>query len=224
MIKILDAPSMLNLFHGARALFLAPHTDDVELGCGATLARCVEQAETVDVAVFSTATSSLPPGSSPHRLKFEFLKAMDQYHIPPERIHVYDYQVRRLNYSRQDILEDLITLRNSIQPNIVFTPSGGDIHQDHQVVHNESLRAFKTVTMLGYELPWNYFHFETRVFVSVTAEQMELKLRALQAYESQFEKNRGYFDEEFIKGLARVRGIQQGVPYSEAFELITLKV
>lgn len=215
---------MLNLFQGARALFLAPHTDDVELGCGATLARCVEQAETVDVAVFSTAADSLPAGSNPDRLKIEFLKAMEQYQIPQERIHVYDYKVRRLNYSRQDVLEDLVKLRNSIRPNIVFTPSGGDVHQDHQVVHNESLRAFKTVTMLGYELPWNHFHFETRVFVSVAEEQIALKLRALQAYESQFEKNRGYFDEEFIKGLARVRGTQQGVPYSEAFELITLKV
>lgn len=215
---------MLNMFQGSRALFLAPHTDDVELGCGATLARCVEQAETVDVAVFSTAADSLPAGSNPDRLKLEFLKAMEQYQIPPERLHVYDYTVRRLNYSRQDVLEDLVKLRNSIRPNIVFTPSGGDVHQDHQVVHNESLRAFKMVTMLGYELPWNHFHFETRVFVSVTEEQIALKLRALQAYESQFEKNRGYFDEEFVKGLARVRGIQQGVRYSEAFELITLKV
>ena len=215
---------MLNLFQGARALFLAPHTDDVELGCGATLARCVEEWETVDVAVFSTAAQSLPHGSDPERLKNEFLTAMKEYQIPRERLHVFDYQVRRLNYSRQDVLEDLVQLRSSIRPNIVFTPSGGDLHQDHQVVHNESLRAFKAVTMLGYELPWNHFHFETRVFANVTKEHLATKLRALHAYESQFEKNRGYFDEEFIKGLARVRGIQQGVEYSEAFELVTLKV
>lgn len=215
---------MLNLFHDARALFLAPHTDDVELGCGATLARAVEQADTVDVAVFSTATESLPEGSSPDRLKNEFLKAMEEYRIPPERLHIHNYTVRRLNYSRQDVLEDLVRLRQTIQPNIVLTPSGSDVHQDHQVLHNESLRAFKTVTMLGYELPWNHFHFESRVFVSVTPEQIALKMRALQAYKSQFEKNRGYFDEEFIRGLARVRGVQQGVSYAEAFELITLKV
>lgn len=215
---------MLNLFQGARTLFLAPHTDDVELGCGATLARCVEECETVDVVVFSTAGQSLPEGSDPDRLTKEFLKAMEEYKIPRERLHVYDYQVRRLNYSRQEVLEDLVQLRSSIRPNIVFTPSGGDVHQDHQVVHNESLRAFKNVTMLGYELPWNHFHFETRVFTNVSEEHLATKLRALQAYKSQFEKNRGYFDEEFIKGLARVRGIQQGVKYSEAFELVTLKV
>lgn len=214
----------MNIFSGARALFLAPHTDDVELGCGATLARCVEECETVDVVVFSTATQSLPDGSAPDRLKTEFLKAMEEYSIPRERIHVFDFEVRRLNYSRQEVLEELVKLRAQLNPNIVFTPSRGDVHQDHQVVHNESLRAFKTVTMLGYELPWNHFHFESRVFVHVTEAQMDKKLIALQAYESQIEKNRGYFEAEFIKGLARVRGIQQGVPYSEAFELITLKV
>ncbi len=214
---------MLNLLQGARALFLAPHTDDVELGCGATLARCVEECETVDVAVFSTATQSLPEGSAPDRLKTEFLHAMEEYDIPADRIHVFDYEVRRLSYDRQDVLEDLVQLRTKVRPNIVFTPSGGDVHQDHQVVYNESLRAFKAVTLLGYELPWNHFHFETRVFLSVTPEHMETKLRALQAYVSQVEKNRGYFDPEFLRGLAKVRGIQQGVEFAEAFELITLK-
>lgn len=214
----------MDLFSGARALFLAPHTDDVELGCGATLARCVEQCETVDVAVFSTASQSLPPGSAPDRLKREFLAAMTHYDIPGNRLHVYDYEVRRLNYSRQDVLEDLVRLRAQIQPTIVFTPSGGDVHQDHQVVHVESLRAFKTVTILGYELPWNHFHFESRVFVNVTETHLNAKLQALTAYESQMAKNRAYFDPEFIRGLACVRGVQQGVPYSEAFELVTLKV
>lgn len=214
----------MDLFARARALFLAPHTDDVELGCGATLARCVEECASVDVVVFSTASDSLPSGSHPDRLRNEFMTAMQDYAIPDDRLHVFDYQVRRLNYSRQDVLEDLVRLRGQIEPTIVFTPSGGDVHQDHQVVHNESLRAFKTVTMLGYELPWNHFQFESRVFVNVTKAHLETKLRALTAYESQMAKNRRYFSPEFIWGLARVRGVQQGVPYSEAFELITLKV
>lgn len=214
----------MNLFSNARALFLAPHTDDVELGCGATLARCVEECASVDVAVFSSAAQSLPEGAPKDTLKKEFFAAMEHYAIPDARLHVFDYEVRRLNYSRQEVLEDLVRLRGEIRPTIVFTPSGGDVHQDHQVVHNESLRAFKTVTMLGYELPWNHFHFESRVFVSVSQSHLDTKLRALTAYESQLAKNRGYFDPDFITGLARVRGIQQGVPYSESYELITLKV
>jgi len=214
----------MKIFSGARALFIAPHTDDIELGCGATLARCVEECETVDVVVFSTAVESLPEGSPPDRLKIEFQNAMEEYAIPVERMHIFNFKVRRLNYSRQELLEELVRLRSILSPNIVFTPSGSDIHQDHQVVHNECLRAFKAVTILGYELPWNQFDFQSRVFVNVANRHLEKKLRALQAYRSQVEKNRSYFDPDFIKGLAKVRGIQQGVPYAEAFELITLKV
>lgn len=214
----------MSIFSGARALFLAPHTDDVELGCGATLARCTEECASVDVAVFSSAGQSAPEGSAPDRLKLEFLKAMEEYKIPSERLHIYDYEVRRLNYSRQDVLEDLVRLRSAIQPTIVFTPSRGDVHQDHQVVFNESARAFKTSTIFSYELPWNNFDFQNRGFVSVTEEHIAAKLRALGAYESQLEKNRSYFSEDFIRGLARVRGLQQGTEYAEAFELVTLKV
>lgn len=214
----------MNLFSGARVLFLAPHTDDVELGCGATLARCLEESSSVDVAVFSSAADSLPAGFSEDHLKTEFFEAMSSYDIPASRLHVYDYKVRRLNYHRQEVLEDLVSLRNRLSPTLVFTPSGGDVHQDHEIVHKESLRAFKTVTMLGYELPWNHFHFESRVFVSVSPEHLAAKLRALAAYKSQMEKNRRYFDPDFITGLARVRGLQQGVQLSEAFELITLKM
>jgi LmbE family N-acetylglucosaminyl deacetylase len=86
------------------------------------------------------------------------------------------------------------------------------------------MRAFKTVTLFGYELPWNHFQFATRVFVSVTPKHMEMKLKALTSYVSQIEKNRSYFDPEIIKSLARVRGLQQGTEFAEAFELVTLKV
>jgi len=214
----------LGIFENARALFLAPHTDDVELGCGATLARCIEECESVHVAVFSTASQSLPKTSPKDTLKIEFMQAMSCYNIPDNNLHIYDYEVRRLSYNRQDVLEDLVRLRELAKPTIVFTPSGNDVHQDHQVVYNESLRAFKKVTMFGYELPWNHFKFEGRVYVNVSQEHIEKKLKALQMYESQILKNRNYFDKEFIKGLARVRGTQQGVEYSEAFELVTLKV
>lgn len=64
--------------------------------------------------------------------------------------------------------------------------------------------------------------------MNVTEAYMDKKLAALQAYESQIEKNRGYFEAEFIKGIARVRGIEvseklstrltyRHIPWSEGF-------
>lgn len=214
----------MSIFTGTRALFVAPHTDDAELGCGATLARCLNECEKVDVVAFSSAAASLPLGSTTDRLVQEFRDAMDAYGIPKSGIHIYDFPVRYFDSHRQEILEKLIELRRFLEPTLVFIPAKGDVHQDHQVIHNECVRAFKNVSIFGYELPWNHFHFESNAFIEVSADDMESKLKALRCYSSQVEKGRGYFDSEFITGLARVRGLQYGVAQAEAFQVITLKV
>ena len=203
-----------------RVLILAPHTDDAELGCGGTMVRMLENGIALHVAAFSTARASLPPGSDPDLLRREFNAAMDILGIPQENRFIYDYQVRKLNYSRQEVLEEMIKLKKDIQPDMVLLPSGSDLHQDHEVVYNEGLRAFKEITVWGYELPWNHITFSAQAFVRLDSEHIDKKWEILQAYESQFKKARNYFTREFIEGLARVRGVQVKAEFAEAFEVI----
>jgi LmbE family N-acetylglucosaminyl deacetylase len=131
---------------------------------------------------------------------------------------VYKYEVRKLNYVRQEILEELIRIRERINPDLVFLPSLLDIHQDHQVIAVEGLRAFKNCSLLGYELIWNNRTFDTDCFIPVTAKQVKLKVKALQAYVTQ--RGKSYVDPVFIESMARVRGTQIGVEFAEAFEVI----
>ena len=206
-----------------RVLFLAPHTDDVELGCGGTMARLLDEGSEVYVAVFSTARASLPPGADPDMLRNEFKKAMDVLGISEERIFIYDYQVRKLNYSRQEVLEELVKLRRQIDPEMVFLPSGSDLHQDHEVLHAEGLRAFKDITVWGYELPWNHITFSAQAFITLEEKHLQAKWDALKVYESQIQKGRNYFTYDFIQGLAKVRGVQVRADYAEAFQVMRIK-
>lgn len=215
---------MQQLQQTQRILILAPHTDDAELGCGGTMARFLEEGSEVYVAAFSTARASVPKGSDPDILRKEFIQSMEILGVPEERYFIYDYKVRKLNYSRQEVLEEMITLRNTISPDMVFLPSGNDLHQDHEVVHNEGLRAFKGNSIWGYELPWNHVTFNTQAFVTLDKKHMEKKWEMMGVYESQLQKKRGYFDKDFIYGLAKVRGVQVGAEYAEAFDVIRLKV
>lgn len=203
-----------------KVLLLAPHTDDAELGCGGTMARMLENDIEIHVAAFSTARASLPPGADPDLLKNEFIASMKFFGIPENQLYIYDYEVRKLNYSRQEVLEELVRLRASIAPDMVLVPSGSDLHQDHQVVHNEGLRAFKEVTVWGYELPWNHISFSAQAFVTLEKRHLDKKWEALKLYESQFVKQRQYFTEEFIYGLAKVRGTQVRSEYAESYEVI----
>jgi LmbE family N-acetylglucosaminyl deacetylase len=127
-----------------------------------------------------------------------------------------DYDVRRFKEFRQNILEDLIRLRSEINPDLVFLPASQDIHQDHQAISEEGFRAFKNASVLGYELPWNNTSFNTDTIMEITEMNLNTKIEALKAYQSQ--RHRNYFNEDFIRGLAKVRGVQSGKQLAEAFE------
>src|SRR3984893_6769082 len=170
-----------------RVLVLAPHTDDAELGCGGTIARLLREGGNVFVAAFSTAEESLPPGAAPTRLRNEFLPDMHVLGISPDKTFVSGHPVRGLSYYRQELLEELVKLRNQVNQNMVFLPSASDLHQDHQVLNAEGLRCFKDMTVWGYELPWNNIGFPAQAFITLERCEVRAKWEALQTYKSQFE-------------------------------------
>lgn len=205
-------------------LFAAPHTDDAELGCGGTMARLLEQGSRVHVAVFSSAAQSLPPGAPETLLREECQAATARLGVPADNLTIFDYPVRHFPAHRQEILEDLVALRARIRPEAVFAPASGDLHQDHQVVHAECLRAFKDYNLFGYELPWNQISFSAQAFVDIQERHLVRKIKALGAYASQRQLNRVYFSEDFQRSLARVRGTQNKTSLAEAFEVLRLKL
>ena len=201
-----------------RVLVLAPHTDDGELGCGGTIARFCREGREVHYVAFSIATRSLPAGWAPDTLAKEVAAATKVLGIPPENLILYDYDVRRFKEFRQEILEELVKIGKRLKPDLVFVPSPTDIHQDHQVISEEGLRAFKNQTILGYEMPWNNLSFNTRSFSILSDHDIATKVEALKAYQSQ--AHRPYVNENFIRSLATTRGVQIGTEWAEAFEVI----
>ena len=205
-----------------RVLVLAPHTDDGEFGCGGTISRFIEEGKEVYYAAFSTAEESVPPPWPKDILKTEVREATKRLGIPEDNVIIYNFEVRKLGYSRQEILEELVSLRNQLQPELVFLPSPNDLHQDHLTIAEEGIRAFKTTSILGYEIPWNNIKFQTESFVILSEKHIESKIYTLDAYNSQ--KHRSYANADFIKSLARTRGVQIGATFAEVFEVIRLVI
>jgi LmbE family N-acetylglucosaminyl deacetylase len=200
-----------------RVLVLAPHTDDGEFGCGGTIARLVERGVEVRYVAFSIATKSLPPGFPPDTLAREVREATAEIGIPLEGLTVHDIEVRTFPEHRQEILELLIAIWEEWPPDAVLQPSLGDIHQDHQVVAAEGLRAFKRTTVLGYEIPWNSLNFNYQAYVALEPRYVERKVAALAKYASQ--QHRNYANPDYIWNLARTRGINVGRELAEVFEV-----
>ncbi len=203
-----------------RVLVLAPHTDDGELGCGASIAKFVSDGSEVFYVAFSICTRSLPPHLDPYTLEKEVKKATKVLGIKPENLFLYDYDVRHFPTHRQEILEELVKLKKQIEPDLVLMPNSDDIHQDHKTIYEEGLRAFKACTLMGYELPWNNFAFQTNSFVILEDQHLQVKKDALKCYESQL--HRSYLNDTFIESWAITRGVQIGYKYAEAFQIIRL--
>lgn len=201
-----------------RVLILAPHTDDGELGCGGTIAKLVEDDNDVYYAAFSAAEQSVPAGMPKNILRHEVKAATQVLGIPSQNLIIFNYQVRDFPLHRQEILDDMIRLQRELQPHLILLPAFHDIHQDHITIASEGLRAFKTTTILGYELPWNNMTINTTAFVFLEERHVNCKVEAMACYASQ--QARRYSSGDFIRSLATARGIQIGAQYAEAFEVV----
>lgn len=201
-----------------KILILAPHTDDGEFGCGGSIHKWISEGKKVYYATFSACKQSVLPQFPEDILITEVKEATAILGIRKENLILFDYEVRTFNYHRQEILDDMIQLRQDINPDLVVMPSMNDIHQDHKTIAEEGLRAFKFKSILCYEMPWNNLSFQTTCFSILTPENVSKKLEALQCYQSQ--AHRPYANPEFIKGLAINRGVQISKQNAEVFEVL----
>ena len=94
---------------------------------------------------------------------------------------MHDFDVRTFPDRRQDILELLVALWDEWRPDVVFQPSHHDVHQDHQTIAQEGLRAFKRTTILGYEIPWNNFDFSYGAYIALEQRHVERKVAAVRS-------------------------------------------
>ena len=207
----------------SKILVLSPHTDDGEIGAGGSIARFVEEGKEIHYVAFSSCEVSVPKDFPEDILKKECKKATEILGIPESNLILFDYEVRKFPFHRQEILDEIIKLNMKIKPDLVLTPSSNDTHQDHKTICEESLRAFKkTSSIWGYEHPWNNLTFTTDIFVRLEGKHIKKKIEALKAYKSQ--DFRAYFEERYIRALAYTRGTQVDYPFAETFELLRLLV
>ena len=199
-----------------RVLILGAHPDD-EMGCAGTIAHLVDSGATVEVLTFSGCHDLIPEGFTADDLASEWVNACARLGVQRRHMTLLDIPNRHFPQHRQEILSTLDERRGMYD--LVLVPSTGDAHQDHAAVAAEAVRVFKTTTMLGYELPLNAVDgSRLAAFVPLGAGALQAKLDHANAYRSQAAKP--YMDSGYIEGLARVRGLQSGHQYAEAFEVI----
>ncbi len=198
-----------------KVLALAPHTDDIELGCGGFLSKLKKQDVLIDVVAFSEAQ----PLSIGNPVE-EYQSAMKI--IKASKVEFLGYKPRYFHEKRQDILDYLWDTNKKNNYDMVLCPSSYDHHQDHQVIYEECFRAFKKTTIFGYEMPWNNRTFSTDIFVKLSKDDVYTKYQMVDCYKTQGE--RVFMNKEYIFDMARTRGLQIDSEFAECYEAIRVVV
>jgi LmbE family N-acetylglucosaminyl deacetylase len=191
-------------------LAIGAHPDDIELGCGGTLAKHAQEGARVEAVVFSKGRrGSL--SDKDRALETETALRL----LGASQITVYDFEDTQLWRFVTEMIEVLDRHIAAGKPDRVYTMFQHDRHQDHRAVYEASAIACRRVPqLLGYETPSSYPNFAPTVFETIEG-QLETKVRALMTHQSQGE--RLYMQEEKIRSAAHFRGVQVEVGPSEGF-------
>ena len=202
-------------FFGKRVLFLGAHPDDIELGCGALLHHIVRQTELLCVTLSDNQTNP-----DLQNVKNEHFDSMAVLGVPTGKILLGPFTTRVFPDSRQEILEYFLSLRRDFKPDLIFVHSKQDVHQDHLTMTDEALRAFRGITVLGFDVVRSSYGFFPHFLVEVTEEDVNKKIEALACYKTY--RDRYYFNSELTRSIMVRHGALAECPFAEGFDILRI--
>jgi len=214
-------------------LILSPHADDEILGCGGFISKFSKQNYQINVLILTNASKGAPEIYSSEEIK----KLRNEAKIANSIIGTKNLFFENLpalnlnNYPLYKITNIIDKYIKDINPEIVLIPSINDIHDDHKIIFKASKvsmrlnKKTKLKKILSYEVlsetEWNENEkcFNPNYFVSLTKNEIKLKVNAFLKYNSQIKKYPHPRSKEAIINLSKVRGSQAYMDYAEAFKI-----
>lgn len=198
-----------------KVLCLGAHPDDIEIGCGGTLLQVLGQRSEAQLfwVVFAAGGARRAEaragaeafGKSANRLRTVF----------------HDFEDGFLPYEGEAVKRRFEELKGEVDPDLIFTHSREDLHQDHRLVNELCWNTFRDHLILEFEIPkYDGDLGRPNLFVPLDRATMDAKIESLlRCFPSQSKKH--WFDEELFRGLARVRGMECRAEdgYAEGFSL-----
>lgn len=222
----------------SRTLIIAAHPDDEVLGCGGTIARLVREGHEVFTAILGEGVTSRSLGPEADARGIESLRLQSKevaVCLGVSKIFNFDLPDNRFDaLPLLDIVKIVEDLIERLAPSIIYTHHSGDLNIDHVLTNRAVLTATRPMKdgvvkeIFAFEVPsaTHWFFGQTRsngfqpnVFMDI-AQTLELKIKAMQIYESEIRSFPHPRAPEAIRSLARFRGSQSGLDAAESFELV----
>ncbi len=196
-------------------LCIGAHSDDIEIGVGGTLLRLLEEGVKLDVhwCVLSASGNRGEEALSSARA---FLESAES-----QSIELASFEDSFFPSQTREIKNWLLAVRDKVVPDIIFTHSREDEHQDHREISRLTTNVFRDHFVLEYEIPkWDGDLIQRNAYVPLTADIMERKVALLHRHFAT-QRSKDWFDGDTFRSLARLRGMECRAPgrFAEAFTI-----
>jgi len=196
-----------------RIFAIGAHPDDIELGCGGTIIKHIENGDSVFVLILSNGEKGY------HDVLGEECKSsLGLLGIPEENIFFGNLPDGFIsdNQNTVDIIESYI---KKLRITRIYTHFSNDRHQDHRncsnAVSSAARRGVNEIFL--FQGPSTRVPFDAHYFIGLSKEHHEKKINALKCYKSQIKK--GIVDIHTIENIVKYNGSQHGSAYAEAFAI-----
>jgi LmbE family N-acetylglucosaminyl deacetylase len=194
-------------------LCLGAHSDDIEIGAGATLLGIQDRGVRLEVhwCVLSGADER---GYEAKSSAVDFLSR-----AAATEIEVMSFRDGFFPEQGDAIKSWFELLKERANPDLIFTHRRDDAHQDHRQVCHLTWNTFRDHCIFEYEIPkWDGDLGQPNLYVPVSARALERKIDLLISHFGT-QRSKQWFDRETFLGLARLRGMECRAPerYAEAF-------
>ena len=196
-----------------RVLALGSHSDDIEIGCGATLLALTRARPEIEVTWVVLGADGVREREA--RASAEaFMSAAAR-----SEIVVHGFRDGFFPYVGGEVKDAFEEMKRRLEPDLILTHTRHDLHQDHRLVCELTWNTWRNHLILEYEIPkYDGDLGNPNVFVPISEELAREKARLInEAFASQQGKH--WFEEEVFFGLMRIRGMEAASPtgYAEAF-------
>jgi LmbE family N-acetylglucosaminyl deacetylase len=194
-------------------LCLGAHSDDIEIGAGATLLQWQADGAELDV-LWCVLSANGPRESEARASAADFLQGIER-----KRIEAHHFRDGFFPAEASDIKGWFEQLKGRFQPDVILTHRADDAHQDHRETCRHTWNTFRDHLILEYEIPkWDGDLGQPNFYVPLGAGAMARKVELLMRHFGT-QRSKHWFDEETFRGLARLRAMECRAPerYAEAF-------
>jgi LmbE family N-acetylglucosaminyl deacetylase len=198
--------------HPATILAIGAHPDDIEIAAGAALAKMHDAGYCIDGLILTRGEKGGDGDTRPVEAKngAKFLGL--------DRVKIMDLTDTHLSSDMVKITIAIEEMIKEVQPDIIFTHSSHDLHQDHQTVYEATMRAARNtrVTILCYESPSVTQDFHPTYFIDV-GKYVDVKIQSVKEHWNQ--RKKPYMKADLVRGKLAFRGAQAKVDFAEGFEV-----